>query len=202
MADSCYAHTIDREQAEDMAVAALARRNEDGIAVASPGAEAEVRRAAERSGERPRAARPYDHWLANQPPDAVVFAENTEEVQRYRARLRRSPHSDHPLRHRLLAGGTSERPLGRHLGRSFAHEPHSCRPCRGSRLRGRARRHPQAAQRLPPRYRAVLPDRPRRRREPWRHGCDARLRHQRRALRHDEGQRPESDRRHAGRLAS
>ena len=55
------------------------------------------------------------------------------------------------------------------------------------------RRHPQAAQRAPARHRPVLPDRPRRRRHPRRHGGDARLGHQRRPLRHDAGERAGAD---------
>jgi D-lactate dehydrogenase (cytochrome) len=64
-----------------MAVAAFARRNEDGIAVA-------VRVLKQRFGERLSLAasvrQQHGHtttWLANQPPDAVVFAESTEDVQ-------------------------------------------------------------------------------------------------------------------------
>src|SRR5262245_17174320 len=64
-----------------MAVAAFARRNEDGIAVA-------VRVLKQRFGERLSEAasvrQQHGHtttWLANQPPDAVVFAESPEDVQ-------------------------------------------------------------------------------------------------------------------------
>ena len=46
------------------------------------GAEAEVRGTAQRSGESVREQHGHTTtWLVNQPPDAVVFAENTEEVQ-------------------------------------------------------------------------------------------------------------------------
>ena len=60
--------------------------------------------------------------------------------------------------------------------------------CRGPRLRDRARRHPQAAQRISARPGPVLPDRSGRRRLARRHGGDARVGHQCGALRHHEGQ--------------
>ena len=84
---------------------------------------------------------------------------------------------------------TSTRRYGGVSHRLPRHEPRARRARRGSRLRGRAGRHPQAAQRASARPGPVLPDRSRRRRLARRHGGDARLRHQRGALRHDEGQR-------------
>ena len=58
-----------------------------------------------------------------------------------------------------------------------------------SRRPRRARRHAQAAQRVSARHRPVLSDRSRRRRDARRHGVDARVGHQRRALRHDARER-------------
>ena len=143
-----------RSGPEDMAFAALAKRNEDGIAVAVGVLK---QRFGERLSQRASVREQHGHtttWLTNQPPDAVIFVEKHRGGARDRARLRRSPRADHPLRHRLVARRASERALRRHLGRPFAHEPHPRRPRRGSRLRGRARRHAQAAQRLSPRLRA------------------------------------------------
>ena len=42
-------------------------------------------------------------WIACQPPDAVVFAETTQEVVEVGEALRRGARADHSLRHRHLA---------------------------------------------------------------------------------------------------
>ena len=64
-----------------MATVALARRNEDGIAVAIGVLK---QRFGERLSEGASVREQHGHtttWLTNQPPDAVVFVENTEEVR-------------------------------------------------------------------------------------------------------------------------
>ena len=128
-------------------------------------------------------------WIGNQPPDAVVFPQSTEDVQQI---VRLCAAERVPVIG--FGAGTSlegqvNAPHGGICARFSRHEPRARRPCRGSRLRGRAGHHPQAAQRVPARPGAVFPDRSGRRRLARRHGLDARLWHQRRALRHDEGQR-------------
>ena len=63
-----------------MAIAALARRNESGIAVAIAVLK---QRFGERLSESGSVREQHGHtttWLGNQPPDAVIFVENTEEV--------------------------------------------------------------------------------------------------------------------------
>ena len=139
-------------------------------------------------------------WLENQPPDAVVFA----EVQRRRDRpgeaLRQARRADDSVRRRHVARGPCQRAAWRRLARLLAHECGSIRRRRRSRLRGRAGRHPQAAQRALARQRPLLPDRSGRRRLDRRHGRDPRLGHQRRALRHDEGPRPVARRRRRRRI--
>ena len=127
-------------------------------------------------------------WVGNQPPDAVVFPQTTEEVQDDRAPVRRRTRAGDRLRRRHVARRPGQRATRRRLPRFPRHEPRARRPCRGSRLRRRARHHPQAAQRAAARPRRVFPDRSRRRCLARRHGGDARLGHQRGALRHDEGQ--------------
>ena len=101
--------------------------------------------------------------------------------------LRRAPHAHHPLRHRLVAGGPCQRAARRRLGQHQPHEPHPARLGRGPRLHGRARHDAKGPQRAPARHRPLLPRRSRCGREPGWHGRYARQRHQRGALRHDEG---------------
>ena len=128
-------------------------------------------------------------WIENQPPDAVVFPQiDRRRAGRVRICAQHSVPVD-PVRHRHLARRPCQRAARRRLDRLPRHEPHSRGPRRGPRLRGRAGRHAQAAQRASARPGPVLPDRSRRRRLARRHGGDARLGHQRGALRHHEGQR-------------
>jgi D-lactate dehydrogenase (cytochrome) len=64
-----------------MALAAVARRNNDGIAVAVGVLK---QRFGERLSQAPSVREQHGHtttWLKNQPPDAVIFVETTEEVQ-------------------------------------------------------------------------------------------------------------------------
>jgi len=64
-----------------MAFAALAKRNEDGIAVAVGVLK---QRFGERLSQSASVREQHGHtttWLTNQPPDAVIFVENTEEVR-------------------------------------------------------------------------------------------------------------------------
>ena len=106
-----------------------------------------------------------------------------------RAHLRGASRAGHPVRHRHLARRPRQRAARRRLDRRPRHEPGARGARRGPRLRGRAGRHPQGAQRISARPGPVLPDRSGRRRLARRHGGDALLGHQRGALRHHEGQR-------------
>ncbi len=135
----------------------------------------------------PRIREQHGHtltWIRCEPPDAVLFAETTDEVVEAVKLCAEARMPVIPFGTGTSLEGHVNAPLRRGLARSLAHEPHPRRACRGPRLRGRAGRHPQGAQRAFARSRAVLPHRSRRRRKPWRHGGDARLGHQRRALRH------------------
>ncbi len=167
---------------------ARASAESEGASVARlwPRASASASRGARRSASsmptRSPGSRP-------QPPDAVLFAETDAGGLRGGEALRRGPRAGHPVRHRHLARRPPQRAVRRlsldlsRMNRILAvHEA-------DLRLRGRAGRDPQAAQRSSARLRPVLPRRSRRRREPRRHGGDARLRHQRRALRHDARRR-------------
>ena len=121
--------------------------------------------------------------------------------ERGRARGPHPSRADHPVRRRNLAGGPHQRPARGPVGRLLAHEPGARRQRARSRLRGGARRLAQAAQRLPARFRPVLPGRPRRRRgHHRRHGRHPRLRHQRGALRHHARERAQPHRRDGRRL--
>jgi len=105
------------------------------------------------------------------------------------ADLRQTRRSRDRVRHRHLAGGPGQRAGGGRLHRPARHEPGARGPCRRSRLRDPARRHPQGAQRASARPGRVLSDRSRRRRLAGRNGLDAGLRHQCGALRHHARQR-------------
>ena len=48
-------------------------------------------------------------WIPNQPPDAVIWVENRDEVVRGRAGGARPPRADHPVRRRHLARGPHQR---------------------------------------------------------------------------------------------
>ena len=90
-------------------------------------------------------------WIGNQPPDAVVFPQSTEDVQQI---VRLCAAERVPVIG--FGAGTSlegqvNAPQGGISPRFSRHEPRARRPCRGSRLRGRAGHHPQAAQRVPAR---------------------------------------------------
>ena len=127
-------------------------------------------------------------WIANQPPDAVMFPQATEEVQEIVRLCAGAPRAGGRFRHRHLARRPGQRAARRHLPRFPRHEPRARGACRGPRLRHRARHYPQGAQRASARQRAVFPDRSRRRRLARRHGGDPRFGHQCGALRHHEGQ--------------
>ncbi len=84
-------------------------------------------------------------WIANQPPDAVVFPQSTEDVQQIVRICAAQRHAGHPLRHRLLARGPRQRAVRRGVDRFPRHEQAARRARRGSRLRHRARHHPQGS---------------------------------------------------------
>ena len=86
-------------------------------------------------------------WLAPQPPDAVVMAQETAGYPGRGADLRQAWRAGDRLRHRHLAGGPGQRAGRRRLHRSARHEQGAGSPCRGPRLRDPARRHPQGAER-------------------------------------------------------
>ena len=136
-----------------------------------------------------------ESYHAPHAPDAVAFAHSTEEVAAIVRLCARSQDAGHRLRHRHLARRPCRRAARRRLHRPVADEPGPARQRRGSRRDGRGRRHAQAAERASARHRPVLPDRSRRRRDARRHGGDARLGHQRGALRHDARERAGADRR-------
>ena len=127
-------------------------------------------------------------WIDNQPPDAVVFPQTTEDVQEI---VRLCAAERVPVI--AFGAGTSlegqvNAPRGgisldfRDMNRVLAvhAEDLDCVVEPGD--------HAQAAQRASARSGRVFSDRSRRRRLARRHGGDALLRHQRRALRHHEGQ--------------
>ncbi len=170
-----------------------------------------------RRGRRPqrRPRRPLRQSLlrlGGDPPPARPHADLAREPAAGRGRVRRDARgrdrprkplrqarcADRPVRNRLVARRPRQRAARRRVARLLADEQDFGRQRRGSRLRGRARRHPHPAQQLPARQRPLLPDRPGRRRLPRRHGLDPRLGHQRRALRHDEGPRAVARRRDRG----
>ena len=96
-------------------------------------------------------------WIANQPPDAVVFPQTDRRRAADRAAVRGRARAGDRVRHRHLARRPGQCAARRHLPRFPRHEPGARRPCRGSRLRGRARRHAQAAQRASARQGLFFP---------------------------------------------
>ena len=136
-----------------MAFAAAAERNDSGIALSIAVLKQRFGERLSTSGAMREQHGHTTSWIPNQPPDAVIFVENADEVRRDRARLRRASHARHRLRHRHVAGGAPQRAGRRHLRRPLAHEPHRRRPRRRSRLRGGAGRHAQAAEYAPARRR-------------------------------------------------
>ena len=117
----------------------------------------------------------------------------------HRRDLRRASRAGGRVRRRHVARGPCRRTVGRRLPRPDADEPDPGGACRGPGRHRAGRGHPQAAQRALARHRPVLPDRPGCRRHHRRHDRDARVRHQRRPLRHDEGERAGPDRGHGRR---
>ena len=129
-------------------------------------------------------------------PDAVVFAESAEEVQAIVQLCARHKTPIIPFGTGTSLEGHISAPERRHLARPQPHEQGAAGQRGRPRRRRAARRHPQAAQRIPARHRAVLSDRSRRRRLDRRHGQHARLGHQRGALRHDARERAGAAGRH------
>ena len=117
------------------------------------------------------------------------FSADHGRSARCRQHLPPPPGSDDPLRRGHLARGPYPGGEGRRMPRPEPDEPGA----RGARSRprrgGAGGRDAQAAERTHPPYRPVLPDRPRRRCDHRRHGRDARLGHQRGALRHHARER-------------
>ena len=133
-------------------------------------------------------------WLKAQAPDAVLFAETTEEVSEVVKACAAAQRAGDPVRYWNVARRASQRAAWRPVARSFPHEQHPRRARGRSRLHRAARRDPQSPQRIFAEFRPVLSRRPRRRRESWRHGGDAGLGHQCRALRHHARSRARADR--------
>ena len=73
-----------------------------------------------------------------------VSAIDTARCRTIGAHLCRASRAGHPVRHRHLARRPRQRAAGRRLDRFARHEQRARGARRGSRLRGRARRHPQA----------------------------------------------------------
>ena len=135
------------------------------------------------------AARPHPD-LDRQCPARRGRLRREARRRRRRGMHRRRPRrADRAVRRRHVARRPCQRALRRRVDRLLAHEPGARRPRRGPRLRRRAGRDSQGAQRVLARHGPVFSCRSRRRRLDRRHGGDARLRHQRGALRHDEGRR-------------
>ena len=105
----------------------------------------------------------------------------------HRPDLRRASCACHSVRHRNVARRTRQCALWRRIDRPPRHEPRARGARRGPRLRRRAGRHKEAAQRISARPGFVFSARSRRRCLARRHGGDALLRHQCGALRHHEG---------------
>ena len=128
-------------------------------------------------------------WIENQPPDAVVFPQSTEDVQEIVRICAAHRVPVIPFGTGTSLEGHVNAPLGgvsidvRDMNQVLAvhAEDLDCVVAAGH--------HPQGAQRISARPGPVLPDRSRRRRLARRHGGDALLGHQRGALRHHEGQR-------------
>ncbi len=128
-------------------------------------------------------------WYDNQPPDAVVFATRATTCRTSCANARpiacRSFRSAPARRSRASSTRRSaaSRSTSRRMDAILAVKPQDL-DCTVQPGVTRTQ-----AQQLHPRPGPVLPDRSRRRRQPWRHGRNPRLGHQRGALRHDERRR-------------
>ena len=123
-------------------------------------------------------------------PDIVCFPRTTDEVAGDRRRSARAHQAaGHAVRRRHLARRTRPRHPRRHHDRSARDEPRPARQRRGSRRHGRSRRDAAAAEQGAAQHRAHVPGRSRRRRDDRRHGRDARVGHDRRALRDDARER-------------
>ena len=100
----------------------------------------------------------------------------------------------HRVRRRHIAGGARGGTAGRRVRRLHPDEPRARGQRRRHGLPGAGRRHARAAQRRAQGHGPVLPDRSGCQCDDRRHDRDARVRHQRRALRHDARKRDGSDR--------
>ncbi len=128
-----------------------------------------------RPGSSP-AARPHHTWLPNQPADAVVYPESTEEVVEIVNLCRASRTPIIPFG----AGSSLEGHLNAPFGGVSSISPHEARARRqrrGSRRRSRAGRDAQGAEQSSAQYRAVLPRRSRRGCHAGRHGGNTRIGH-------------------------
>ena len=122
-------------------------------------------------------------------PDVVVFAKTTEEVRDVVNICRRHRVPMIPYGVGTSLEGPHPGGARRRVHRPVADEPGARGARGGPRRRGAGRRDAQAAERVHQAHGPVLPGRPRRRCHARRHGGDARLGHQRRALRHDARER-------------
>ena len=131
------------------------------------------------------------------PPEAVVFCESTDDVvavvklaDRYAVPVIPFGVGSSLEGHLLAVQGGVSIDLSR-MNKILAVQPEDLT------VDGAGRRHAHAAEQRDPPHRAVLPDRPGRRRERRRHERDPRQRHQRGALRHDARERARPDGRDA-----
>ncbi len=132
-------------------------------------------------------------------PDVVVFPHTNEEVAANRAAVPCLAHPGDRLRHRHVARGPRGGALWRRLHRPVADEPHAGSQRGGPGLPRAGRRDARAGQCGTEGHGTLLPDRSGRQRDDRRHGLDAGVGHQCRALRHDARERPRADRGHARR---
>ena len=101
------------------------------------------------------------------------------------------------VRRRHVARRARRGAVRRRVPRPVADESRARGERRGPRLPRAGGRHARAAQRRAQGHRTLLPDRSGRQRDDRRHGVDARVGHQRRALRHDARERARPHGRHA-----
>ena len=152
-------------------------------------AEGAARRPRDHLARRARAPRQGRVVLSLRAAGCGGVPASTAEVRDIVEHLPPPPDADDPVRRRHLARGPHPRDARRRVHRPVADEPGAGGARGGPRRSGAGRRDAQAAERAHQAHRPLLPGRPRRRRHARRHGGDARLGHERGALRHDARER-------------